>query len=168
MYQAQAVRLSRAQQEEMREYIVQHDYVKSPSAVKRVSVHKLYKATMRKIEERREDASNVSWPISPILSAIYGRLPKVYTRLVGRLYGRTEISDHTTTYLATVRDPNDTSLASAIALNGLTISSISSTTTIPERTISRARRFRAIEAISSKRRRTQYDHCAGFRRRIAR
>lgn len=148
MYQGQAVRLTHAQQEEMLEYIMQHDYVKPPSAVKTASAHKLYKATMKQVEKRGEDARNVSWPIFLILSAIYGRLPKGYTRLVRSLHGTTEISDHTTTYFATVRDPNDTSRASATALNGSTSSSILSATTIPERTIDQARRSMAVEVIA--------------------
>ncbi|KAL6693412.1 hypothetical protein J3F84DRAFT_401296 [Trichoderma pleuroticola] len=147
MYRAQAVRLTRAEQEEMLEYILQHDYVVRPSAVA-VFSHKLYRATMKEVEKEGEDVSNVSWPIFLILSAIYGRLPKRYIQLVSSLHGTTEISDNTATYLATVRDPNDTSHASETGFNGSTSSSTSSTSTVPERSIGQARRSMATEAIA--------------------
>ncbi|PNP56003.1 hypothetical protein THARTR1_03940 [Trichoderma harzianum] len=125
MYQAQAVRLTRAEQEEMLDYILQHDYVVRPSAVA-VFSHKLYRATMKEVEKEGEDVSNVSWPIFLILSAIYDRLPKKYIKLVRSLHGMTVIIDDTAAYLATVRDPNDASHASATVFNGSTSSSTSS------------------------------------------
>ncbi|PNP53909.1 hypothetical protein THARTR1_05726 [Trichoderma harzianum] len=116
IYQAQATRLTREQQEEMCDIIKNHDYVIVPTA-KTASAHKLYKETMRALKNRGKRVENLSWPIYLILSAIYKKLPKKYIKLVRKLYGSNFIGDYTDTYRTLLRGTDSASSVSANAPN---------------------------------------------------
>ncbi|KAL6817562.1 hypothetical protein V8C40DRAFT_269054 [Trichoderma camerunense] len=75
IYQAQAIRLTREQQEEMCDIIKSYDYVRVRTA-KTASAHKLYKQTMNALKKKGKRVENLSWPIYLILSAVYKKLPK--------------------------------------------------------------------------------------------
>ncbi|PKK46247.1 hypothetical protein CI102_9457 [Trichoderma harzianum] len=116
IYQAQAIRLAREQQEEMCDIIKSHDYVRARTA-KIASAHKLYGRTMNALKKKGKRVENLSWPIYLILSAVYKKLPKRYIKLVRRLYGTSFIGDYSNTYRTLLRGSDSASSVSANAPN---------------------------------------------------
>ncbi|KAL7929739.1 hypothetical protein V8C35DRAFT_331071 [Trichoderma chlorosporum] len=98
IYQAQAVVMSTAQQQEMQEYIRTNAYYKPQFDY--ATTHRLYKKTMSMLQRNGED--HLSWPIFLILSALYDplALPTKYVQLVEKVFGTSKIEDHTNEYLA--------------------------------------------------------------------
>ncbi|PNP53908.1 hypothetical protein THARTR1_05725 [Trichoderma harzianum] len=94
-YISQAAVMSNAEQQEMYNYIVSHEYDVDRRSVARD--HKLYKKQMKMVEKYGK--GSISWPIYLILSASYLCLPSGYEYLVRDAFGTSTVEDHTDEYL---------------------------------------------------------------------
>lgn len=113
MYWAQATTLETREQEEMIQYLQNHDYYDAVSIQKdNATSHKLYRATMEAFDAF--GLEGLSRPIYLILSAVYNVLPRFYLQMIRDRFGYTDAINHSKEYRRAIRK-------SAVATNAATI-----------------------------------------------
>ncbi|PTB56026.1 hypothetical protein M431DRAFT_83003 [Trichoderma harzianum CBS 226.95] len=112
MYWARATTLETHEQEEMIEYLRNHDYYIEPSAKVGVASHKLYRATMQAYDAF--GLEGLSRPVYLILSSLYFDLPEKYLQLIRDRFGSVDIINHSQEYWKAISK-------SAVATNAATI-----------------------------------------------
>ncbi|KAL7941403.1 hypothetical protein V8C42DRAFT_355518 [Trichoderma barbatum] len=84
-------------QEKMRHLIITKQFAHTVSSRQGISIHRLYRAALRKDEMN-------TWPVFLILKAIYKEIPQLYMQRVRAKGLAVETSDHTDDYMAAYPD----------------------------------------------------------------
>ncbi|KAL6827662.1 hypothetical protein V8C40DRAFT_264850 [Trichoderma camerunense] len=112
-YWAYATRLDYGEQEDILDWILNHNYAIEPSVKKTPTQHYLYLLQMRLLDSYGD--MELSLPIYLILSTVYDKLPKRYVAMIGQKFLSRVIEDHTQEYFKAIKKMEKDALIAAAA-----------------------------------------------------
>ncbi|KAL5091516.1 hypothetical protein Trisim1_003120 [Trichoderma cf. simile WF8] len=112
-YWAHVIRLDYDEQNDMVDWILNHNYAIEPSAKKTPTQHYLYLLQMRLLDSYGD--MELSLPIYLILSTVYDKLPKRYVAMIGQKFLSRVIEDHTQEYFKAIKKMEKDALIAAAA-----------------------------------------------------